>query len=144
MALLIEDGSVVAGADSYADTADLSSYLTDRGYEAIANQEPMLRRAYDFMKGLNWCDDHTQPFVVDTDLVNGQCEIAYRFSLGFDPSETISGDKVKREKVDVLETEFFATSATTSPILVLKKMPQAHVMLKDLLCYSGSNFIDRA
>lgn len=50
MALTIEDGSIVAGADSYVALADYQSYGADRGWTlsgADATDEVNLRRAFD-------------------------------------------------------------------------------------------------
>lgn len=54
MALIVETGSVVAGAESYASVADATAYHAKRGNTAWADldtdvQEASLRKATDFM-----------------------------------------------------------------------------------------------
>lgn len=56
MALVKEDGSVVAGANSYADEADADAYQTDRGRQAWLDattevKEAALVRATDYIDG---------------------------------------------------------------------------------------------
>lgn len=56
MALIAEDGSVVAGAESYAPVAAADIYFSDRGNALWASmttveKEQALRRATDFMMG---------------------------------------------------------------------------------------------
>lgn len=56
MALVKEDGSVVAGANSYADETDADALQTDRGREAWLNattevKEAALVRATDYIEG---------------------------------------------------------------------------------------------
>lgn len=55
MALIKEDGTIVAGANSYADAADAIAYQTDRGRQAwldaeTAVQEAALVRATDYIE----------------------------------------------------------------------------------------------
>lgn len=60
MALVIEDGSVVPGADSYATAADLVAYAAAYGKTipaAAGDQEVLLRRAYLEMSSLAWKGD---------------------------------------------------------------------------------------
>lgn len=56
MALIVETGSIVAGAESYISTADATAYHSARGNAAWAalatlQQEIALRRATDYMGG---------------------------------------------------------------------------------------------
>lgn len=57
MALIIEDGSVVPGAESYASAADLVSYAVKFGVIIPADtvaQEALLRRGALAMDGMKW------------------------------------------------------------------------------------------
>lgn len=62
MALIVEDGSIVAGAESYITLADADAYFTARGNAtwaalADADKEAALRKATDYMVGrygLRW------------------------------------------------------------------------------------------
>lgn len=54
MALIVEDGSIVAGAESYISVVEAADYLTGRGdiaFSALAlsEQESALRRATDYL-----------------------------------------------------------------------------------------------
>lgn len=52
MALIVEDGTIVAGAESYISVANADSYHDKRGnsaWDAVADKEAMLRRATDYM-----------------------------------------------------------------------------------------------
>ena len=141
MPLIIEDGSIVAGANTFISEAELSAYLTDRGYSLPASSEPLLIRSYDLMRALPWCDSHASAFSVTSDIKNGQAEIAYRFGTGFDPYAVVDGNKIKREQVDVLSVEYFAANASTGPYSTLEAMPQAKAWLDGLLCDSGSTLL---
>ena len=56
MALIVEDGSIVTGAESYISVADASTYHSNRGNTAWASlstdaiREQCLRKATDFMR----------------------------------------------------------------------------------------------
>ena len=57
MALTIEDGSLVSGADSYASAADLVTFAAEYGHTIAsteAEQEILLRSAMQAMEGRNW------------------------------------------------------------------------------------------
>jgi len=136
MALIIEDGTLVDGANSYITTAELTTYLTDRGYTDPTTPEPLCIRAFDYMAGLDWIADHSQSYDVLNAHKNAQSEIAYRFSLGLDPS-AVPTPSVKRKKIDILETEFFSNPSRSTPYLFLKSIPQAHAYLKDLILSSN-------
>lgn len=134
MAIAIEDGTIVAGANSYITTAELDSYLNDRGYSIEEGQEAFLIRAFDMIAGLNLNFDASSPYTVTQNLKNGQAEIAYRISLGVNPSGTPKSGSVKREKVDSLEIEYFSSKAPSiSSDDFIKQMPQAYSLLKGFL-----------
>lgn len=66
MSLIVEDGTIVAGAESYASVSDADTYLAARGITVWAGllspeKEQALRRATDFMKEYIW-----KGHVVDT------------------------------------------------------------------------------
>lgn len=53
MALTVEDGTGVAGADSYVSAAAFQTWATDRGYSippTLADLEPLLRKGCDFIE----------------------------------------------------------------------------------------------
>ena len=142
MPLVIEDGSP-NGGNSYITPAELSTFLSDRGYPAIAGSTTVLIRAYDFMRGLPWCDDHSEAYDVTDNMKTAQCEIAYRVSSGADPSATPE-QSVKRKKIDVLEKEFFSGRNIKNSMDLLKNMPFAYSLLESKLCGGGGSYLLRA
>jgi hypothetical protein len=61
MALIIEDGTGVAGADSFVTVAECSAFAVDYWGAALAGEpadkEAALRRSFVLMSVLPWCDD---------------------------------------------------------------------------------------
>jgi len=138
MALIIETGEIVDGANSYVEVVEFEQYLSDRGYSLAGASEPLLIRSFDYMQGLTWCDDHASAYAVTQNMKNAQCEIAYRMDQGFDPAKVVPAQNVKREKVDVLETEYFeggGVSATFDESII--HLAQAYSYIKDLLCFDS-------
>ena len=134
MAIVIEDGSIVSGANSYILESEFNDYVTLRGYTVTASVEPLLIRSYDYMSTLNWIESHTEAFTVTGNIKSAQAEIAYRLSTGLDPSAK-PVDAIKRKKVDVLETEFFASSNGMTGTDFLNYMPQAKGYLTGLITF---------
>lgn len=63
MALIIEDGTIVAGADSFATAAELVTYATNFGVTIPATQaaqEVLLRRAALQMAAMSWKGDFVE------------------------------------------------------------------------------------
>lgn len=63
MALTIEDGTGVAGADSYASVADCSAYAVSYYGASLtgntADKEAAIRRAFAYLNGLRWKGSRT-------------------------------------------------------------------------------------
>lgn len=106
MTLIIEDGSVVTGANSYASIATVTTYCASMGYTAWAGtsitdalREAAILRAMNYMEALPWNGVKTardnplswprysmydrEGYAIDTDdvpqvVVNALCEAAYR------------------------------------------------------------------
>lgn len=146
MALTVEDGSIVTGAESLCSVADADAYHSGRGNAAwaalatTALKEEALRRATDFMrqryrgrwqgcivqKGQpqDWprydveVDGYdVSSSIVPTEVVNACAEYALRAA-----SSTLYADQeraVKREKVDVLEVEYseFSSQSVRYPAI---------------------------
>lgn len=102
MALTIEDGSIVSGAESYATVAELDAYCTNHGLTlsgSDAAKEALLRRAVQYLEDQNWKGArvsagqvlswpragvyvHGLPDELDSDavpapIVAAQCQLAY-------------------------------------------------------------------
>jgi hypothetical protein len=66
MALVIEDGTAVVGADSFITTAEHEAELLSLFGETVTATEPTIRRAYLFMKSLTWKTDYPFPTIGGT------------------------------------------------------------------------------
>lgn len=129
MALTIEDGSVVASADSFASASELATYAANYGLSIPATesaQEVLLRRAAVAMNALGWKGERVSAsqalawprmyviahgYSVDSGAIpdaikHGQMALAAEiYADDQDPPEEKTG-AVIREKVDVIETEY--------------------------------------
>lgn len=134
MALIIEDGTIVAGAESYVTAAEATTYHTARGNAAWTGtdtvKEAALLKAAAYLDGhycnrfkgskyqpleqtMQWpragvfIDGHLlDAYTIPQRLKDAQCELAL-IALSADLAPPVAAG-VKREKVDVLETEYFA------------------------------------
>lgn len=132
--ITVETGAIVAGAESYVSASDCDTYHLNRGNTAWtgtdAVKEAALRKAVAYLdghycnrfKGLKYepLDQSLQwprlgvmidGFMLDTDVIpqrlkDAQCELAL-IALSAELAPNVSAG-IKREKVDVLETEYFA------------------------------------
>lgn len=145
MAIVIEDGTIVDGANSWIQTTYSDDYITDMGYTGTAALESDLIQAYVFLKYQPWCISHAEAYTVEVEHKNAQAEIAYRIKNGFDIGAPIDSDRVKREKVDEIDTEFFSAGGRSAdPYITLKLLPTAYAMIKSFLCWNNSNYLLRA
>jgi hypothetical protein len=161
MAITVEDGTIVTGAESYVSAATATTYHTNRGNTAWtgadAVKEAALRRAATYLDGryrLRWKGARVYPLTqamewpragVETEdgqaldittipqrLKDAQCELALRALSG--PLADDLNASVRREKVDVLETEY-APGAKPGQI----EYQIVDQLLSDLLKPSGSS-----
>lgn len=131
MALTIEDGSLVAGANSYATVAECRAYAALRGLTlpvADGEVEILLIKAADYLESfegrykgsrvnatqaLAWPREYviiygSDDFPVDEipeQLKNAQCQLAFD-AIANDLQATGTGREVVKEKVDVIEVEY--------------------------------------
>lgn len=135
MALVIEDGTIVAGANSYVDVAEAKAYATARGVDLGADDALIERRlleAMDYLESLRYKGSPTDPEtqvlswprcgvyydsrtiasgVIPDRLKNAQSQLVIELTNGVVLWANVSASDgsakfVKREKVDVIETEF--------------------------------------
>ena len=134
MTIEVETGSGSATSESYASTADVDTYQSNRGVTlwatlSTAEKEQALRRATTYMEqfyGLRWIGrrylsaqalswprinapraDYPDNYATDavpTEVVSACCELAFKAAFG-DLSPDISR-MTRREKVDVIEVEY--------------------------------------
>lgn len=133
MALIVEDGTGKADAESYISVSDAASYLSDRGYSAFAAlatdalKEAALRKATDYMEqayrtrwkgtrvtatqALSWPrlyverEDYYVPGDEVPVEVKNACALLALKSIDGDLNADLT-QGVVREKVDVLEVEY--------------------------------------
>lgn len=132
MALTVEDGTGVAGANSYVTLAEARSYATDRGLSLPADDAALsvlLVKAWEYIdmepRGLykgdkTYLTPETAKWprtgvivdrveydaaVVPGAIKKAQIQAAVDIQTT-DPTPVLAGNQIKREKVDVLETEY--------------------------------------
>lgn len=130
--LVIEDGSIVAGADSYVTVEEIKAYADKRGLTYPADDaqiEILAITATDYLQSKCYIGElvspNVQPLlwprsdvwvnglellstVIPDDIKNAQIELAlaqYQQNILNDGSE--SGTDIKREKTDIIETEYY-------------------------------------
>lgn len=161
--LIIEDGTGVAGAQSYATVAQLDAYAQLRGLSLPSTEEEkerLLILAMDYIEAktndfagerrlatqpLSWprygmwifnayFDDYAIPDI----LIEAQCDIAAR-SVGIDLLPTIlpSGPKgpVTQETVGPVSVSYATPDTNSSPSLPM--FPRAEALLSNLLTVRG-------
>lgn len=132
--IIVEDGSVVESANSYVSVADADTYHTNLGQSAWTGTDDekssAILRAMRYLENLNWTGwktSHDNPLawpryqtfdrdgklydsdIVPQNVVNALCEAALveLVSAGALRPTTSTTGQVKRQKVDVIETEYF-------------------------------------
>lgn len=142
MALIIEDGTIVALANSYVTLTEARDFALARGVTLSAvdaTLEPLVIKAMDFLESLRntyqgtkvskaqrlqWprVDVTVDGFDVDeteipTVLKDAQCQLIMDVTAGLDLLPNTDGREVIKEKIDVLETEYApSANGTPSPI----------------------------
>lgn len=160
MALTIEDGSGVSGADSYASITDLTTYASSYGFilpTTDAEKEALLRRAALQMNLMKWKGQRvsaTQSLAWPRWDVEVDCEILpsnaipARIQYGqmalaseiyaddLAPPEVAQGPMV-RQKVDVIEVEYAAVRNVTGKLLPAAPDRQSRAQFADYLLARG-------
>jgi Putative DnaT-like ssDNA binding protein len=161
MALVIEDGSLVAGANAYVTVAEVRAFAGARastvpavGAPGDAEIEAAVIAATDYLealrdryKGTKVDGDQSLQFprnnvyldgfpvlatVIPALLKAAQCQLAIEVAAGLDLQPTGDGLPIKKEKVDVIETEYFSGSGAPQPIVT-----KARALLTPLFKDSG-------
>lgn len=160
MALIVEDGGGVEGANSYVTLVEARAYATDRGLTLPGPDlelTALLIRATDYIesersgpyqgdptytdsyeKTLKWprtgviIDGKTYDSDQIPDaLKKAQCQLAFELQT-YDPTQTTDGRVVKREKVDIIEVEYATTGMSPEP-----DFPKVDLLLRPLLRGAG-------
>jgi hypothetical protein len=133
--IIVEDGSIVAGANSYVTVLDLDSFASLRGYTlpAIeADKEILLIKSMDYLNSLNYkgsrvSSSQSLPFPrsniyldgellpsnsIPTNLKNAQMQAA--IELQTQEIQQNAGKGISMEKVDVIEVQYEKGGSTQS------------------------------
>jgi len=125
MALVIEDGSGKADAQSYASEAELAAYAQERGITVAGTDTELLIQAMDYIETKNFIGDKntkeqalqwprinaiTDGFYIDTDeiplsLIDSQIEVALSIDGGVNPMSSETRE-TKKERVGEIEVEY--------------------------------------
>lgn len=145
--VVVETGSLVAGANSFVTRAEVAAYAENRGYAftaADALLDGAVIRAGDYLKnetrfvyrGARRTATQTMPWPregasyyrgpdipndnIPQCLKDAQCELAYRSLAGTNLQPDLSrGGRIKRQRVDVIEREFFDDAPSETTILAV-------------------------
>lgn len=141
MALIIETGSIVTGANSYVTAEEARAYALSRGIALSADDsvlEPQLVKAMDFLEShrerfqgakvakeqrLQWPRSGAVVDGFDVEeteipqlLKDAQCQLTIDLSAGEDLMPNSDGREVIRKKVDVIETEYSSQGGPVKPV----------------------------
>lgn len=159
MALVIEDGTIVAGASSFATVEQVRTYATARGLSVSVTDsvvEAQLIKALDYLtylepkfagqrfspseqallfprSGVTLFGQDLATDAIPQQLLAAQIVLAIE-SASVDLLPRDSGRIIKKEKLDVIETEYFESS-TTAPV---PTFPQVEALLAPLFDSGGS------
>lgn len=166
MALTVETGELIDGANSYISLDDAISFVSSRGYTSILT-DGLLLRAMDVIESLSFLGERVSTAqslqfprrgivcngaelasdVIPAQLKAAQCWMAHYIAQGKDPSA--ARDKtVRRERVDALEVEYDTTQGlNNSPNIT--DLPLVNNAIKCLLSCNNTTcnpvrFISRA
>lgn len=144
MALIVEDGSIVSGANSYVSAADTTTYLTLRDIETAVSDGQLVRGA-DYVnafrklfKGykltatdssMQWPRSYVEidGFLLPDDKIpqcvkDAQIQVALEIALDRDPHITQPQRPIKKEKLDVLEVEYDTTASPYESVYKYQKI----------------------
>ena len=139
MAIIVENGTGVQGANSYITEAEAITFLSTRGVTA-AITEPLLLNAMDEIEAsctaLSLDTFHKSVTTIPDKVGQAQAWVANYILNGVDPGKYVQTSRsVKRQKVDVLETEYFE-GGKPAPVTIAD-MPKAYGLIKQF-CKAAS------
>lgn len=155
--IIVEDGTIVSGANSYISVADLDTYVGDRGVTLTAATDAakgqLIIRSMDYLESLLYIGIKTtitqglqfprtnmivDYFLLAADeipqlLIDAQAEVIVAIDRDESPLKDLERKTIK-EKVDTLEVQYSVGSSTNTVVRTI------NVKLYKLLVNSGSNF----
>lgn len=156
--IIVEDGSLVSGANSYVTVAEFTQFCNDRNITIVStygDESQLLIQAMDYFeqqpfKGIKFIETQALQFprsdfwldgyLTNSDAIpqlvkDAQITIAISIMQGNDPLSTLDRS-VKREVVDVLEIEYMDNAG---PSVIIRSI--SNIMRKLVTGSSmGSNF----
>jgi hypothetical protein len=164
MPLIVENGSIVPGANTYVSRTDLIAYGAARGVtipDADASDVHLVKGMdYLALSAYNWKGEQVEPdqplawprkgvYVTGSNtalpsdaippaLVKAQCELALAAISGITliPNTTLADGFITREKVDVIETEY-SEAVALATLGSLPILPSVNALLAGLIDYGG-------
>ena len=136
--IIVEDGSIVANANSYVTTAEFTQYCADRNITisgTYGDESQLLILSMDYFEqqpfsGIKYLETQSLQFprsylyidgyLTDSDKIpdlvkDAQITIAISIMAGNDPLSTVDR-AIKREKVDVIEIEYMDNASISTVI----------------------------
>ncbi len=141
MTLTVEDGTIVANANSYVSTTDFTAYATARGVSLTSGAETLLVQAMDYIESLSYIGmkytaaqslqwPRSNVYIdgylfayndIPQELINAQMQVAMAIDVGNGPLATIAR-ATKRERVGELEVEYTSGAASVSIVRSINAM----------------------
>lgn len=130
MTIIVEDGSIVAGANSYVSTETLVAFASARNITLVGDPEELLIQAMDYIESLNYQGaklTQNQPLqwprynvyvdgyylsssTIPQQLKNGEMQTAIAVDQGNGPQQDISQSAI-RKKVGEIEIDYAVGSS---------------------------------
>jgi hypothetical protein len=167
MALVIEDGTGKADAQTYVDAAAARAYALARGVVLSATDgdvEAQLVQAADYLESKRAeyqgvktfpgvqalqfprtgvvldCVEDVPVDAIPSVLIAAQCQLCIELATGGDVMPSSDGRVVKRTKVDVIEKEFFSGTENGLSGVPSPTFPKVDALLAPLFNACGSGF----
>lgn len=161
ISLIVEDGSIVAGSNTYANATYVDTYCTNMGYDdwqsgGSDKSKSAILRAMSYIDSKNFCGIKSSsnqelefPRIglldssgyqissseIPEDLKKALAEGARReyVESGILQQDFAKGGKIKRKKTDVLETEYFNSAPAGTTITIIDNYLKAFVGTSGIL-----------
>jgi len=157
VALIVENGTIVANANTYADVTVAAAFFSDRGLIApVGGFDPLLLKTMSAFSGLYFVGVKTDPasaldfprtgvankdgipyseYFIPPELIEAQLWLAYYESRGSSLG-AVATATVKKEKVGPLDVEYFPPKQDglgNTTKVELKDLPNVYNLLKHLI-----------
>ena len=153
MTLIVEDGSLVADANTYIDVDYLRAYCDLRGITLPDDDDEVsvfIIKGMDYIEtqlykgsqvsiNTQWPRENVElyGFDIDSDVIpkqlkDAQCQASVESNNGVDLMPTTTGKNVIREKVGPIETEYSESNQAGRPVLA-----KVNKLLAPLLLHGG-------